>query len=186
MFDPTKNDHAATVFGPRIEFDLSLSSTHVLNAILKKNMYEISELRPGMPELSKFNALPFIAHKNMSLPQCALEKLRDVCAMEDNRTSAAPTVEVNDHPVYYRDDQPEQRDEQQAHTAGLEQTNINDKVVVIDDADNVVQTNNGNTTRETSSPSSEMRMEHGKSVGTWFLLQDDQRTYAGNVKEEKD
>ncbi|KAL0642061.1 hypothetical protein Bca4012_021721 [Brassica carinata] len=89
MFDPTKNDHAATVFGPRIEFDLSLSSTHVLNAILKKN------------------------YQNY-------DRLRDVCAMEDNRTSAAPTVEVNDHPVYYRDDQPEQRDEQQAHTAGLD------------------------------------------------------------------
>lgn len=31
-----------------------------------------------MPELSKFNVLPFIAHKNMSLPQCALEKVKNV------------------------------------------------------------------------------------------------------------
>ena len=38
-------------------------------------LFPVSELRPGMPELSKFNALPFIAHKNMSLPLCALEKV---------------------------------------------------------------------------------------------------------------
>lgn len=36
LFDPTKNAAAATVVvGPRIEFDLSLSTTHVLNAILE-------------------------------------------------------------------------------------------------------------------------------------------------------
>lgn len=41
--------------------------------------------------------VPFIiARKNMSLPQCALEKVRDVSTMEINLTSAAPTVEVND------------------------------------------------------------------------------------------
>ncbi|KAJ4918007.1 Uncharacterized protein Rs2_03557 [Raphanus sativus] len=40
---------------PRIEFDLSLSSTHVLNAILKH--IPLSELRPGMPQLSKFHLL---------------------------------------------------------------------------------------------------------------------------------
>ncbi|KAG2258600.1 hypothetical protein Bca52824_077894 [Brassica carinata] len=186
LFDPTKNDAAATVFvGPRIEFDCSLSSTHVLNAILKKHI-PVSELRPGMPELSNFNALPFIAHKNMSLPLCALEKLRDVWAMEDNRTSSAPTVEVNDHPVYYRDDQPEQRDEQQAHTtAGLEQTNINDaddgvqtnEVVVIDGNDTTAEqqpiNNNGNTTRETSSsPSSEMRVKCTKD-GAWLICGSD-------------
>ncbi|KAG2316974.1 hypothetical protein Bca52824_020096 [Brassica carinata] len=56
----------------------------------------ISELRPGMPELSKFNH---------SSPLCALEKLRDVSAME-NRTSAAPRAVEPSDPVYYRDDQP--------------------------------------------------------------------------------
>lgn len=38
----------------------------------------MSELRAGMPELSKFNVLPFIAYKNMCLPQCALEKVKRI------------------------------------------------------------------------------------------------------------
>ncbi|KAJ4892712.1 RING/FYVE/PHD zinc finger superfamily protein [Raphanus sativus] len=140
LFDPTKNIDSTATVGPRIEFDFSLTNTHVLHAILKHmNMPElpnlfsictvVSELRPGMPELSTFNILPFIAHKNMSLPLCALEKLRDVIAMENNRTSAAaspPTVD----PVYYRDDH---QPEQQTRT-GLEQTN-KDEVVVMDDDD---------------------------------------------------
>ncbi|KAJ4892733.1 RING/FYVE/PHD zinc finger superfamily protein [Raphanus sativus] len=140
LFDPTKNIDSTATVGPRIEFDFSLTNTHVLHAILKHmNMPElpnlfsictvVSELRPGMQELSNFNLLPFIAHKNMSLPLCALEKLRDVIAMENNRTSAAaspPTVD----PVYYRDDH---QPEQQTHT-GLELTN-KDEVVVMDEDD---------------------------------------------------
>ncbi|WZZ11687.1 hypothetical protein YC2023_097608 [Brassica napus] len=132
FFDPAAA--ATVVVGPRIEFDLSLSSTHVLNAILQH--VTVSELRPGMPELSNFNLLPFFAHKNMSLPPCALEVLRDVSAMED-QTSAAPTMEAND-PVF-RDDRSEHRRyvcEEQVHT-GFEQTNMKDKdeVVVIDHED---------------------------------------------------
>ncbi|KAF8044647.1 hypothetical protein N665_7344s0001 [Sinapis alba] len=200
LFHPTNND--ASPIGPRTEFDLSLSSTHVLNAILKH--IPLSELRPGLPELSKFNLLPFIAHKNMSLPLCALEKLRDVCAME-NRTSAAPPREEPNDPVYYRDYQPGQRDvcaidEQQGHTGGLEQTN-KDKVVVIDDADDGLQTNegdevvvidgndtaaaehnNGDTTRETSSPSLEVRVKCTKD-GAWLINESDMVKGPGLVKK---
>lgn len=35
FFDPAAAAAATVVVGPRIEFDLSLSSTHVLNAILQ-------------------------------------------------------------------------------------------------------------------------------------------------------
>ncbi|CAH8252347.1 unnamed protein product [Arabidopsis lyrata] len=162
MFDPTKYDAngvgVASTSEARVEFDLSLSNTDVLRAILKE--IPVSELRAGMPELSKFDVLPFIAHKKMCLPQCALEMLRDVSLME-NQTSAAPSMETND-PVF-RDDRSvhmdtceevtvgEQRvhignekkpmDEQQVHI-GLEQ-NIKekDKVIAIDDEDEPMHTN---------------------------------------------
>ncbi|CAN7036566.1 unnamed protein product, partial [Brassica rapa subsp. trilocularis] len=201
FFDPAAAAAATVVVGPRIEFDLSLSSTHVLNAILQH--VTVSELRPGMPELSNFNLLPFFAHKNMSLPPCALEVLRDVSAMED-QTSAAPTMEAND-PVF-RDDRSEHRryvceemaiDEEQVHT-GFEQTNMKDKdeVVVIDHEDsppvqrdevividgNVVidgddttaekLLNKGNTTRETSSPGLDVRVKCTKD-GAWLISESD-------------
>ncbi|CAH8339904.1 unnamed protein product [Eruca vesicaria subsp. sativa] len=178
LFDPTKID--ATMVGPRIEFDFSLSSKHVLYTILQH--ITVSEARPGMPELSKFNLLPFISHKNMSLPLCALEMLRDVSAMENNSISAAsPTVEPNDS--VYRDEQPEQ----QAHT-GLEQTNIlvednvvvgddpmqtneGDEVIVIDGNDTSAEkpiNNDGNTTRETSSSRSDVCVKCTKD-GAWLI-----------------
>ncbi|ESQ29886.1 hypothetical protein EUTSA_v10011681mg [Eutrema salsugineum] len=147
MFDPSKSDDATGVgvAESRVEFDLSLSNTDVLKAICED--IPISSLRTGMPELSKFNVLPFIAHKNMSLPQCALEKLRDVSLME-NQTSAAPPMEANDPLV--RDDgtlhtdvcEEKPVDEQQVQI-GLEQTNINDKgkAILIDDKDDPMQTN---------------------------------------------
>ncbi|ESQ35325.1 hypothetical protein EUTSA_v10009755mg [Eutrema salsugineum] len=149
MFDPSKNDDATSVgvastSEPRVEFDLSLSNADVLRAILKE--IPVSELRAGMPELSRFNVLPFIAHKNMCLPQCALEKLRDVSLME-NQTSAAPSLEAN-NPVF-RDDrsvhmdtsEEEPIDEQQVHI-GLEQNvKENDKVIFINDEDEPMHTN---------------------------------------------
>ncbi|KAG7591705.1 Zinc finger FYVE/PHD-type [Arabidopsis thaliana x Arabidopsis arenosa] len=162
MFDPSKYDAngvgVASTSEAKVEFDLSLSNTDVLRAILKE--IPVSELRAGMPELSKFDVLPFIAHKNMCLPQCALEKLRDVSLME-NQTSAAPSMETND-PVF-RDDrsvhmdiceeepvdeqqvhignEKEPIDEQQVHIA-LEQNIIEkDKVIAIDDEDNPMHTN---------------------------------------------
>lgn len=199
LFDPTKNAAAATVVvGPRIEFDLSLSTTHVLNAILEH--VTVSELRPGMPELSKFNLLPFFAHKNMSLPPCALEVLRDVSAMED-QTNAAPTMEAND--AVFRDDRSEHRrdvceemaiDEEQLHT-GLEQTNMKDKdevvvidhedsppvqrdeVIVIDGNDTTAEQfiNEGDTARETSSPSLDVRVKCTKD-GAWLINESDEES----------
>ncbi|KAG7597063.1 Zinc finger FYVE/PHD-type [Arabidopsis suecica] len=162
MFDPSKYDAngvgVASTSEAKVEFDLSLSNTDVLRAILKE--IPVSELRAGMPELSKFDVLPFIAHKNMCLPQCALEKLRDVSLME-NQTSAAPSMETNDpvfrddRSVYIGNEKEEPVDEQQVHIGnekepideqqvhiGLEQ-NIKekDKVIAIDDEDDPMYTN---------------------------------------------
>ncbi|CAH8353794.1 unnamed protein product [Eruca vesicaria subsp. sativa] len=148
MFDPSKKDSSgvgvASVSEERVEFDLSLSNADVLRAILKE--IPVSDLRAGMPELSKFNVLPFIAHKNMCLPQCALEKLRDLSLME-NETNAAPEMEANDpisrgdRPVHMDTGEEEPIDEQQVHI-GLEQ-NIKekDKVTLIDDEDEPMHTN---------------------------------------------
>ncbi|CAD5312740.1 unnamed protein product [Arabidopsis thaliana] len=122
MFDPSMSDAngvgVASALEEKVDFDLSLSNADVLRGILKE--IPVAELRVGMPELSKFNVLPFIAHKNLCLPQCALEKLRDVSLME-NQTSATPFMETND-PVF-RDDrsvhmdlcEEEPVDEQQLH-----------------------------------------------------------------------
>ncbi|XP_010458995.1 PREDICTED: uncharacterized protein LOC104740164 isoform X2 [Camelina sativa] len=129
MFDPSKNGADGVAVGStseeKVEFDLSLSSADVLRAVLREMSGPVSELRAGMPELSKFNVLPFIAHKNLCLPQCALEKLKDLSFME-NQTSAAPSMEADD-PVS-RDDRSVHMDtceeEQQVHI-GLEQ-NINE------------------------------------------------------------
>ncbi|KAL0865057.1 hypothetical protein Bca101_044175 [Brassica carinata] len=137
MFDPSKNDSrdvgVASASVERVEFDLSLSNTDVLRTILRE--IPVSELRAGMPELSKFNVLPFLAHKNMCLPQCALEKMRDLSLME-NETSAAPEIEAND-PVS-RGDRPVHMDtceeEQQVHI-GL------DKVTLTDDEDEPMHIN---------------------------------------------
>ncbi|KAF8099277.1 hypothetical protein N665_0247s0056 [Sinapis alba] len=137
MFDPSKNDSSGVASGERVEFDFSLSNADVLRAILRE--IPVSELRAGMPELSKFNVLPFIAHKNMCLPQCALEKLRDLSLME-NETSAAPEVEANDpvsrgdRPVHMDTSEEEPRDEQQVHI-GL------GRVTLIDDEDEPMHTN---------------------------------------------
>ncbi|XP_013583718.1 PREDICTED: uncharacterized protein LOC106292639 isoform X1 [Brassica oleracea var. oleracea] len=141
MFDPTKNDSrgvgVASASGERVEFDLSLSSADVLRAILRE--IPVSELRAGMPELSKFNVLPFIAHKNMCLPQCALEKLRYLSLME-NETSAAPEMAENDPvcsgyiPVHMDICEEEPIDEQQVHI-GL------DKVTLTDDEAEAMHTN---------------------------------------------
>ncbi|KAL1203609.1 hypothetical protein V5N11_033467 [Cardamine amara subsp. amara] len=149
MFDPSTNDDATGVCVPstsqeKVEFDLSLSNAQVLRTILKE--ISVTELRVGMPELSKFNVVPFIAHKNMCLPQCALEKLRDVCLMED-QTSAAPSMEAND-PVF-RDDrsvhtdtcEEEPIDDQQVHIGLEENVNEKDQVIAIDDEDEPVHTN---------------------------------------------
>ncbi|EOA40550.1 hypothetical protein CARUB_v10009280mg [Capsella rubella] len=167
MFDPCKNDAHGVGVGStseeKVEFDLSLSSAYVLRAILREIQVPVSELRAGMPELSKFNVLPFIAHKNLCLPQCALEKLRDVSFMENQTT---PSMEADD-PVF-RDDrsvhmdtcEEEPIDEQQVHI-GLDQNinekepideqqvhiglkqNINEKnkVIAIDDEDEPMHTN---------------------------------------------
>ncbi|XP_048590928.1 uncharacterized protein LOC106351304 [Brassica napus] len=143
MFDPSKNDSSGVGVGvasaseERVEFDLSLSNADVLRAILRE--IPASELRAGMPELSKFNVLPFIAYKNMCLPQCALEKLRDLSLME-NETSAAPEIEANDPvfggdgPVHMDACEEEPIDEQQVHI-GL------DKVTLTDDEDEAMHTN---------------------------------------------
>ncbi|CAF2083187.1 BnaA06g09580D [Brassica napus] len=139
MFDPSKNDSSgvASASEERVEFDLSLSNADVLRAILRE--IPVSELRAGMPELSKFNVLPFIAHKNMCLPQCALEKLRDLSLVE-NETSAAPEIEATDPvfggdgPVHMDACEEEPIDEQQVHI-GL------DKVTLTDDEDEAMHTN---------------------------------------------
>ncbi|CAH2037646.1 unnamed protein product [Thlaspi arvense] len=204
LFDPSKNGDAtslAVASEAKFEFDLSLSNADVLRAILRE--IPVSELRAGMPELSKFNVVPFIAHKNMCLPQCALEKLKDM-SLTENQPSVAPSMEAND-PVF-RDDGPvnmdtcedEPIDEQQVHI-GLEQ-NINekDKVILIDDEDEPMHTNqkdevvvideedtendqdmageaisNGNTSGETSPPSSSRWAEDARvrctKDGTWLI-----------------
>ncbi|CAL9215024.1 unnamed protein product [Arabidopsis halleri] len=123
MFDPRENNatsvDVASTSEAKVEFDLSLSNADVLRAILKE--IPVSELRVGMPELSKFNVLPFIAHKNMCLPQCALEKLRDVSLME-NQTSAAPSMETND-PVF--------RDVRSVHMDTCEEVTVDEQQVHI-------------------------------------------------------
>ncbi|KAH0877482.1 hypothetical protein HID58_064876 [Brassica napus] len=145
MFDPTKNDSrgvgVASASEERVEFDLSLSNAAVIRAILRE--IPVSELQAGMPELSKFNVLPFIAHKNMCLPQCALEKLRDLSLME-NETSAAPEMAENDPvcsgyiPVHMDICEEEPIDEQQVHI-GL------DKVTLTDDETEAMHTNEKDT-----------------------------------------
>ncbi|KAJ0257016.1 F107 [Hirschfeldia incana] len=193
MFDPSKNDSSgvgvASASEERVEFDLSLSSADVLRAILRE--IPVSELRAGMPALSKFNVLPFIAHKNMCLPQCALEKLRDLSLLE-NATSAAPEMEAHgymDRPVCSGDrpvhmDTCEEEpidDEQQVHT-GLDKAtlvhnedvpmHINDKdeVIMIDeDTENDQDTDgerirNGCTTGKTTFPTSSRRWPEDAGV----------------------
>ncbi|CAN8293446.1 unnamed protein product [Cochlearia groenlandica] len=144
MFDPNKNCpmsvDVASTSEESVEFDVSMSNADVLRAILKE--IQLSELRTGMPELSKFNVLPFIAHKNMCLQQCALEKLRDVSLLE-NLTSPDSPVVAND-PVFREDrsvDMEETTDEQQA--LGCLEQNINgkDKDILSDDEDEPMDTN---------------------------------------------
>lgn len=142
MFDPSKNNSScvrvvASASEERVEFDLSLSNAAVLRAILRE--IPVSELRAGMPELSKFNVLPFIAYKNMCLPQCALEKLRDLSLME-NETSAAPEIEAKD-PVF-GGDLPVDMDTCEEEPIGEQQVHIGlDKVTRIEDEDEAMHTN---------------------------------------------
>ncbi|CAA7033775.1 unnamed protein product [Microthlaspi erraticum] len=197
IFDPSKNDATGIGVGastsePRVEFDLSMSNANVLRAIL--NEIPVSELRVGMPELSKFNVLPFIAHKNLCLPQCALEKLRDLSLME-NQTSASSSMEAND-PVF-RDDrsvhmdtcEEEPRDEQQTHIGVEQNINENVKEIVVYEEDEPMHTNerdedtasepisNGSTTGETSHPSSGRLPEDARvkctEDGTWLISESD-------------
>lgn len=145
MFDPSKNNSScvrvvASASEERVEFDLSLSNAAVLRAILRE--IPVSELRAGMPELSKFNVLPFIAYKNMCLPQCALEKLRDLSLME-NETSAAPEIEAKD-PVF-GGDLPVDMDTCEEEPIGEQQVHIGlDKVTRIEDEDEAMHTNEKN------------------------------------------
>ncbi|CAN8318701.1 unnamed protein product [Cochlearia groenlandica] len=182
IFDPSKNDSTTTVdvastSGARVEFDISLSNAYVLRTILKE--IQVSELRVGMPELSKFNVLPFIAHKNMCLQQCAFEKLRDLGLLE-NHTNPASPVEAND-PVF-RKDSSVNIDEPQVIVC-VEQ-NINEKVkeILKDDEDELMDTNhndevvlingdelitNDNTTCETVLPG-DARVKCTKE-GIWLI-----------------
>ncbi|VVA91362.1 unnamed protein product [Arabis nemorensis] len=180
MFDPSKIDATvASTSEARVEFDLSSSNTDVLRAILKE--IPVSELRSGMPELSKFN-------------------LRDVSLM-GNQTSAAPSMEAND--LVCRDDrsvhmdtcEEEPIDEEQVHIGSEQNINEEDKVVVTGDEDEPMHTNekdevimidddtettsepikNGNTAGETFSPSArscpwpeDARAKCAKD-GTWLI-----------------
>ncbi|XP_033130020.1 uncharacterized protein LOC103872272 isoform X2 [Brassica rapa] len=209
MFDPSKNDSSgvASASEDRVEFDLSLSNADVLRAILRE--IPVSELRAGMPELSKFNVLPFIAYKNMCLPQCALEKLRDLSLME-NETSAAPEIEANDPvfggdgPVHMDACEEEPIDEQQVHI-GLDtvtltddedegvHTNGKDEVIVIDeDTDNDQDTDserisNDYTTGKTF-PTSSRRWPEDARVkctkdGTWLVSVSDDDDESDMVRD---
>ncbi|XP_010551220.1 PREDICTED: uncharacterized protein LOC104821902 isoform X2 [Tarenaya hassleriana] len=76
LFDPTtaQDSNVASGVESKIEFNLSESCEYVLQCILDET--PLSDLKSGAPELSKWNLLPFIENKRISLPKCALELLR--------------------------------------------------------------------------------------------------------------
>ncbi|XP_010527811.1 PREDICTED: uncharacterized protein LOC104805090 [Tarenaya hassleriana] len=125
----------ASASEPRVEFDLSSSSIDVLKAILKE--IPLAELRPGMSELTKFNVLPFIAHKNSCIPRCALERLRDA-VLEENQTIAAPCVQASEHDL--GDEQPMHVDEQPKQV-GEEAMHIDQEAVHMKDVEKENQRN---------------------------------------------
>ncbi|CAN8270720.1 unnamed protein product [Cochlearia groenlandica] len=70
----------------KIEFDSSLSCEYVLQCILDE--IPLLELKPGAPDLSKWNLLPFIEAKLLSLPKCALEMMVESSRNKDTIVSS--------------------------------------------------------------------------------------------------
>ncbi|XP_010556238.1 PREDICTED: uncharacterized protein LOC104825577 [Tarenaya hassleriana] len=77
LFDssPRQNNGVASGVGFKVEFNLSESCEHVLQCILDE--VPLSDLKPGAPELLKWNLLPFIENKRQRLPKCTFELLRE-------------------------------------------------------------------------------------------------------------
>ncbi|XP_010531647.1 PREDICTED: uncharacterized protein LOC104807903 [Tarenaya hassleriana] len=77
LFDPSpgQNNNVASGVGSKVEFDLSESCVYVLQCILDE--IPLLNLKPGAPELLKWNPLPFIENKRLCLPKCTLELLRE-------------------------------------------------------------------------------------------------------------
>ncbi|CAH2066068.1 unnamed protein product [Thlaspi arvense] len=69
----------------KIEFDSSESCEYVLQCILDE--IPLSELKPGAPGLSKWNLVPFIKSKLLSLPKCALELMIEPSSEKDTGVS---------------------------------------------------------------------------------------------------
>ncbi|CAA0322892.1 unnamed protein product [Arabidopsis thaliana] len=90
LFDSHVVSVTTTTTTSMIEFDSSESCEYVLQCILDE--IPLSELKPGAPGLTKWNLQPFIKHKLLSLPKCALELMIEPSSCE-NDTQVSPCSE---------------------------------------------------------------------------------------------
>ncbi|KAK8543453.1 hypothetical protein V6N13_136035 [Hibiscus sabdariffa] len=79
----------------RVEFDLSLSCSDVLDQILQEVSF--SNPRTTEQELLRWDIQPFIKHKRASLPECKLEQMKRLILEEGN--NVLDCMEICEHRV---------------------------------------------------------------------------------------